>query len=100
MMKKYMLVEIYHPIFGSDANSIRNLCRPAGVRVYVCMYVCVYVCVCVCMCVCYGNLVDASPQSLYMVQLSYGGTLIAHGPQMCTWGFFWPQRLPKVRYGQ
>ena len=24
-------------IFGSDANSIRNLCGPAGVRVYVCM---------------------------------------------------------------
>ena len=28
-------------IFGSDANSIRNLCGPAGMRVYVCMYVCV-----------------------------------------------------------
>ena len=36
--------------FGSDANSIRNLCGPAGVRVYVCMCVCVYVC----MYVCYG----------------------------------------------
>ena len=29
-------------IFGSDANSIRNLCGPAGVRVYVCMYVWVH----------------------------------------------------------
>ena len=28
-------------IFGSDANSIRNLCGPAGVRVCVCMCVCV-----------------------------------------------------------
>ena len=27
-------------LFGSDANSIRNLCGPAGVRVYVCMWVC------------------------------------------------------------
>ena len=27
--------------FGSDAASIRNLCGPVGVGVYVCVYVCV-----------------------------------------------------------
>ena len=26
-----------NPLFGSDANSIRNLCSPVGVCVYVCM---------------------------------------------------------------
>ena len=55
----------------------------------VCMYVCVSVCV--------TQLVNASPQSLYMVQLSYGGTLTANGPQMCTWVFFF---AAKVTQGQ
>ena len=27
-------------LFGSDANSIRNLCSPVGVCVYVCMWTC------------------------------------------------------------
>ena len=35
-----MLPSYPYIIFGSDANSIRNLCSPVGVCVYVCMWTC------------------------------------------------------------
>ena len=52
----------------------------ACVCMYVCVSVCVCVYVCVCVCVCDGKLVNTKSQKLYISYMSYGGTLIAHGP--------------------
>ena len=80
----------FYDIFGSDANSIRNLCGPAGVRVYVCM------CVCVCVCVCGGALTIEVYGEVYQSQIYLVGNIFLVGKKSLS-----PQGiLPKMNFSK